>query len=460
MKASLNPSIFREYDIRGLVPQDLNPSTMELIAKAFGSTLIRRGGKKAAVGGDVRLHTRELMDAFIAGLRSTGVDVTDIGAVTSPLCYFSAFHLPIDGFAMITASHNPKEYNGVKLGVGKTTLYGSDIQAIKDLALAGDFEKGQGTLKAQSITDDYIDYLTSRFKLSRPIKMVLDPANAAGALFAKRVFEGIGAEVIGIYDQVDGNFPNHHPDPTIWENVVDLSAKVKETGAEVGIGLDGDADRIGVIDEKGELIPGDLLTLIFGKDILQSRPGSKIIFEVKSSMALEEELTKCGGQPILWKVGHSLLKKKMAEEQAPLAGEVSGHIFFADRYFGYDDAVYAGCRLLEILDKSGKATSALLDGVNRYPNTPEIRCECENDDEKFRIAKEAATYFKAKYPVIDIDGVRILFDGGWGLVRASNTQPALVTRFEGKTRERCEEIKHEVLEKLQSLGKIVVGAKH
>ena len=456
----MNSSIFREYDIRGLVPKELNAETITLIAKAFGTRLRGQGAKVISVGGDVRTHTRGLMDAFIAGVNQTGIDVIDIGFVTSPLCYFSAFHLAIDGFAMITASHNPKDYNGVKLGVGKTTLFGEDITRIRDMAVKGDFASGSGKITKQDITEAYIDYLAGKFKLKNKIKMVLDPANATGALFAKRVFERIGAEVVSIYDTVDGTFPNHHPDPTIWENVIDLSKKVLATGSRVGIGLDGDSDRIGVIDEAGKLIPGDLLTLIFAKDILLDKPGSKIIFEVKSSMVLEEEIAKAGGKPILWKVGHSLLKKKMSEENAPLAGEVSGHIFFADRYFGYDDAIYAGCRILEILDKTGKAPSQLLAGIPVCFNTPEIRCGCENDDEKFRIAKQAADYFKSKYKVIDIDGVRILFDGGWGLVRASNSQPSLVTRFEAKTAERCEQIKHEVLTKLQEFGKITIGMSH
>jgi phosphomannomutase/phosphoglucomutase len=456
----MNTTIFREYDIRGLVPSELNPETVTLIAKAFGTSLRAQGANLIAVGGDVRTHTRQLMDAFIAGVTSTGIDVIDIGTVTSPLCYFSAFHLKIDGFAMITASHNPKEYNGIKLGVGKTTLFGEEITKIRDLAIQGDFATGSGSVRQQNITEDYIDFLASKFKLSRKIKVVFDPANATGALFGRRVLERIGAEVVSIYDTVDGNFPNHHPDPTVAENVVDLGKKVVELGFEVGIGLDGDSDRVGIIDEKGELIPGDLLTLIYAKDILLDLPGSKIIYEVKSSMALEEEITKAGGIPILWKVGHSLLKKKMSEEQAPLAGELSGHVFFADRYFGYDDAIYAACRLLEIMDKTGKKPSQLLDGVPRYYNTPEIRCGCDDDNEKFRIAKEAAAYFKSKYDVIDIDGVRILFGDGWGLMRASNTQPSLVTRFEARTPERLEEIKNIVLDKLQEFGHIQIGMSH
>jgi phosphomannomutase/phosphoglucomutase len=456
----MNTTIFREYDIRGLVPSELNIDTVALIAKAFGTHLHNLDLKRIAVGGDVRTHTRELMDAFIAGVTSTGIDVIDIGTVTSPLCYFSAFHLKIDGFAMITASHNPKEYNGIKLGVGKTTLFGEDITKIRDLAIKGEFATGMGTARKQDITEDYIDFLASKFKLSRRIKVVFDPANATGALFGRRVLERVGAEVVSIYDSVDGNFPNHHPDPTVADNVVDLGKKVVELGFEVGIGLDGDSDRLGVVDEKGELIPGDLLTLIYAKDILKDLPGSKIIYEVKSSMALEEEITKAGGVPILWKVGHSLLKKKMSEEKAPLAGELSGHVFFADRYFGYDDAIYAALRFLEILDKTGKKPTQLLDGVPRYFNTPEIRCGCDDDHEKFRIATEAAAYFKSKYDVIDIDGVRILFGDGWGLMRASNTQPSLVTRFEARTPERLEEIKNEVLTKLQEFGHIQIGMSH
>ncbi len=453
-------SIFREYDIRGLHPQELTPDTISRIAKAFGSVLRERGLKRISVGGDVRLHTEEIKKEFIAGVNSTGIDVIDIGIITSPLCYFSAFHLDIDGFAMITASHNPKEYNGLKLGIGKQTIFGSDIVDIRTRAEAGVFAKGPATCTKQDITEAYIAMLESKIKLSKSIKMVLDPANATGALFAREVYRRIGADVISINDTVDGTFPNHHPDPTIWENVIELSEKVKETGRLVGIGLDGDSDRIGIIDEKGNLIPGDLLTLIFAKDILKSQPGAKIIYEVKSSMALEQEISKAGGEPIMWKVGHSLLKKKMLEENAPLAGEVSGHIFFGDKYFGYDDAIYAGCRFLEILDKTGLTPSQLLDGIPKYFNTPEIRCECENDEEKFKIAQMAIDYYSKTAKVIAIDGVRILFPNGWGLVRASNTQPSLVTRFEGATQADCDSIKEEVLSKLMTFGKLKIGSSH
>jgi phosphomannomutase / phosphoglucomutase len=456
----MNSSIFREYDIRGLHPQDLTPDTVRRIAMAFGTVLRERGLRKISVGGDVRLHTPEIMEGFIAGVNATGIDVVDIGIITSPLCYFSAFHLEIDGFAMITASHNPKEYNGLKLGIGKTTIFGSDIVDIKERAAKGVFASGSGKRESLDITEDYVKYLESKFKLSKPIKIVLDPANATGALFAREVYRRIGAEVIAINDTVDGRFPNHHPDPTIWENVVELSEKVKSTGAQVGIGLDGDSDRIGVIDEKGNLIPGDLLTLIYAKDILKTSPGAKIIYEVKSSMALEEEITKAGGKPIMWKVGHSLLKKKMSEENAPLAGEVSGHVFFADKYFGYDDAIYAGCRFLEIMDKTGKTPSALLEGVPKYFNTPEIRCEAKDDEEKFRIAQKAIEYYSKTAKVIAIDGVRILFPDGWGLVRASNTQPSLVTRFEGVTQKRCDEIRESILSKLQEFGELKIGSSH
>jgi len=456
----MNLSIFREYDIRGRHPEELTPDTVRRIAMAFGTLLSERGLRKISVGGDVRLHTPEIMETFIAGINDTGIDVIDIGIITSPLCYFSAFHLEVDGFAMITASHNPKEYNGFKLGIGKTTIFGNDIVDIRDRAGKGAFASGSGKREKRDITEAYISYLESRFKLSRPIKMVLDPANATGALFARKVYKRIGAEVIAINDTVDGRFPNHHPDPTIWENVVELSEKVKSSGASVGIGLDGDSDRIGVIDENGALIPGDLLTLIYAKDILKTSPGAKIIYEVKSSMALEQEITKAGGMPIMWKVGHSLLKKKMSEENAPLAGEVSGHIFFADKYFGFDDAIYAGCRFLEIMDKTGKTPSELLAGIPKYFNTPEIRCECKDDAEKFRIAQKAVEYWSKTAKVIDIDGVRILFPDGWGLVRASNTQPSLVTRFEGATQARCDEIKNEVLSKLQEFGEIKIGSSH
>ncbi|HLP42132.1 MAG TPA: phosphomannomutase/phosphoglucomutase [Fibrobacteria bacterium] len=457
----MNLSIFREYDIRGLHPTELTDDTVRRIAMAFGTILRNRNLKTVSVGGDVRLHTPRLKEIFIAGLNATGIDVIDIGTVTTPLCYFSAFHLPVDGFAMITASHNPKDYNGFKIGIGKTTIFGADIVALRDLAQKGDFAGGSGSRTQKDITEEYIGWIAQRIKLSRPIQVVLDPANATGALFARKVFEGIGAKVIAINDTSDGRFPNHHPDPTVWENVVDLSKKVVETGSQVGIGLDGDSDRIGVIDETGALIPGDLLTLIFAKSILEEKPGSRIIYEVKSSMALEQEISKAGGVPVMWKVGHSLLKKKMAEDGAPLAGEVSGHVFFADKFFGFDDAIYAGCRMLEIMDKTGKTPSQLLEGVPVYHNTPEIRVGCKDDTEKFQVAEKAAAHFRKTHKVIDIDGVRILFDGGWGLVRASNTQPSLVTRFEGATPERRDEIMDLVLGQLKQFSpNLTVGVSH
>jgi phosphomannomutase / phosphoglucomutase len=456
----MNLSIFREYDIRGVYPRDLDDEAVVGIAKAFGTLLRKQGKKRISVGGDVRLSTESIKATFIDCVNSTGIDVIDIGYVTTPLCYFSAFHLDVDGFAMITASHNPANYNGFKLGVGKTTIFGDDIVALRDAAIRGDFASGTGTCVKQDITEDYIQYLAQRFQFKSRPKIVLDPANATGALFGKRLFERLGAEVIGLYDTVDGRFPNHHPDPTIAENVVELCKTVVREKAAVGIGLDGDSDRIGVVDEKGNLIPGDLLTLIYARDILADKPGSKIIFEVKSTLALDEGIRAAGGQPIMWKVGHSLLKKKMAEESAPLAGEVSGHVFFADRYFGYDDAIYAGCRILEIMDKTGKTPSQLLAGVPRYPNTPEIRCGCKDDAEKFRIAKKAVEHFSKVADAITIDGIRILYPDGWGLVRASNTQPSLVTRFEGKTPEACERIKTQVLDALKTFGEIEIGVSH
>lgn len=456
----MNLTIFREYDIRGVVPRDLDDDAVTRIAKAFGTQLRAQGKKSISVGGDVRLSTESIKANFIRSINETGIDVIDIGYVTSPLCYFSAFHLDVDGFAMITASHNPSNYNGFKLGIGKTTIFGADIIALRDLAIKGDFASGSGNSTKRDITEDYINYLAERFHFKNRPKVILDPANATGAIFGKRLFERLGAEVIGLYDTVDGRFPNHHPDPTVAENVTELCKQVVARKAHVGIGLDGDSDRIGVVDEKGNLIPGDLLTLIYARDILAAKPGSKIIFEVKSTLALDEGIRAAGGIPIMWKVGHSLLKKKMAEESAPLAGEVSGHVFFADRYFGYDDAIYAGCRFLEILDKTGKTPSQLLADVPRYPNTPEIRCGCKDDTEKFRIAQKAVEHFSKVAQAITIDGIRVLYPDGWGLVRASNTQPSLVTRFEGKTQAACDRIRHEVLEALKTFGEIEIGVSH
>ena len=452
----VNPYIFREYDIRGIVDKDLNDEIVEVLGKGFGTYLIKHSAKKITVGGDVRLSTERFRTPLVNGLRSAGIDVIDIGPVPTPVQYFSMFHLKVDGGVMITGSHNPPDFNGFKLSMFNAPIFGEEIQNVRKIIEANDFVNGKGFYERINVNEEYIDYIKNNIKIERPMKVVLDSGNGAASLIAHRLFKEMGVDTIDLFDTPDGNFPNHHPDPTVVDNIQELIKTVKESGADLGVGYDGDGDRIGVVDEKGEIIWGDRLLIIFGREILKENPGANIIFEVKCSQALPEMIEKFGGNPIMWKTGHSLLKKKMKETGAPLAGEMSGHLFFADRYFGYDDAIYASARMVELLSKTDKKLSHLLSDVPQYFSTPEIRAETRTDEEKFNIAEKAKEYFSDKFDVIDVDGVRILFGDGWGLVRASNTQPVLVLRFEARTKERMAEIQHLVVSKLKEFGEIKI----
>ena len=454
----MNRHIFREYDIRGVVDQDLNDEVVELLGRGFGTYLRQNNARRITVGGDVRLSTERFRSALINGLRASDIDVIDIGIVPTPVQYFSMFRLPVAGGVMITGSHNPPDYNGFKLSLNQAPIYGTEIQKIYEIIAGGDFSEGNGKLEKQDITDEYIRYIKENIHIERPLKVVLDSGNGAAALVAHRLFRELGMETIDLFDQPDGTFPNHHPDPTVPAYITELIDTVRSEQADVGIGYDGDADRIGIIDEKGDIIWGDRLLIIFARDVIQRHPGAKVIFEVKCSQALPEMIRKFGGEPIMWKTGHSLLKKKMKETGAPLAGEMSGHLFFADRYFGYDDAIYASARMVELLSRTDQKVSELLADVPVYYATPEIRAETKSDEEKFRIAEQAKSYFSQKYEVVDIDGVRILFGDGWGLVRASNTQPVLVLRFEARSPERLSELKNLVIEKLNTFGEIKIEA--
>jgi phosphomannomutase/phosphoglucomutase len=452
----INPYIFREYDIRGVVDADLNDTSVELLGKGIGTFMRRNGAKSLSIGGDVRLSTEQLRKALMKGLQSTGVDVVDVGAVPTPVQYFSMHYLKVDAGVMITGSHNPPEFNGFKITLNNAPVYGPDIQTIKDLILNEDFEIGEGNYSAEEVMDAYKEKIKSDIHFDRPLKVVLDSGNGAGALVAHDLIKEMGAETIDLFDWPDGNFPNHHPDPTVVDNIQKLIETVKKEKADIGIGYDGDADRIGVVDENGEIIWGDRLMIIFSRDILQNIPGAPIIFEVKCSQALPEMIERFGGKPLMWRTGHSNLKKKMKEVKSPFAGEMSGHLFFADRYYGYDDAIYASARLIELLSKSDKKASEILGDVPKYYSTAEIRAEAKNDEEKFKIAEAAKAYFSANYEVIDVDGVRIQFGDGWGLVRASNTQPVLVLRFEANTEERLNEIQELVVNKLHEFGDIKI----
>ncbi len=452
----LNPYIFREYDIRGVVDQDLTDEVVLSLGKGFGTYFRRNNAMKISIGGDVRLSSERFRKRIAEGIRSAGVDVVDIGPVPTPVQYFSMYHLKVDGGVQITGSHNPPEFNGFKLTLKNSPVYGEAIQEIMKIINDADFSTGNGGFETASVNDDYIEVIKNGINIERPIKVVLDSGNGAASLIAHRLFKEMNVESIDLFDTPDGNFPNHHPDPTVVENIQELIKTVRETGADLGIGYDGDGDRIGVVDEKGDIIWGDRLMIIFGRDILKNHPGAPVIFEVKCSQALPEMIEKFGGKPVMWKTGHSNLKKKMKETGSPFAGEMSGHLFFADRFYGFDDAIYASARMVELLSKSDKKMSELLEDVPQYYSTPEIRAEVATDEEKFTIAQKAKEYFSSKYDVIDVDGVRIQFGDGWGLVRASNTQPVLVLRFEARTPERMEEIKNLVVTKLSEFGEISI----
>ena len=446
----MNPEMFREYDIRGIAGKDMTDDDVFLIGKGIGTFLRERGRSRLTVGRDCRLTSPRYSEKVIEGLLSTGCDVIDIGVCPTPVLYFSIQHLDQEGGVMVTASHNPMEYNGFKLCIDLDSIHGKDIQTIFTIINEQSFRAGQGSLSTSDVVTAYKEYVEKNITLAKSIKVGIDAGNGTAGVVAVPVMKNLGCDVYDIYCDMDGTFPNHEADPTVAKNMQDLISLVREKSLDVGIGYDGDGDRIGVVDEKGNIIFGDQLMIIFSREILSRKPGATFISEVKCSKTMYDDIEKHGGRPVMWKTGHSLIKKKMKEEKALLAGEMSGHMFFADRYFGYDDAVYASCRLLEILTDTGKTISQLLSGIPKTYSTPEIRVDCP-DDKKFSIVKKATEFFRERYPIIDIDGVRILFDDGWGLVRASNTQPALVLRFEAMSASRLAEMRHLVESTLEDI---------
>jgi len=447
----LRQEIFREYDIRGIVGEDLTPETVELLGKGIGTYFRRQGKKDVALGGDCRLSTPQFTDVLARGLLSTGCSVTHLGTIPTPLLYFTMYTKPNDAGVMITGSHNPPEYNGFKIMVGKETLFGKTILDIYSLIKNSDFiQEFPGETTRINIGPEYHNWVVNNISFSKKLKVVVDAGNGTGGVVAVPIFEDLGCEVIPLYCEMDGNFPNHHPDPTLPEALEDLIKKVAETEADLGIAYDGDSDRIGVIDDKGKIIWGDILMVLFARDVLSKNPGAAVISEVKASKLLYEEIEKLGGRPIMWKTGHSLMKKKIKEEKALLAGEMSGHIFFADRFFGFDDAIYSSARVLEILSQSDKKLSELLGDLPKTYVTPEIRVYA-SDEVKFKIVDRVKDVLSAKHPVIDIDGVRAIYPTGWALVRASNTQGALVLRFEADTEEDLAAIRKEVEQTLESV---------
>ena len=444
----INPQIFREYDIRGIVDKDLTEDVVEAIGKAYGTYMRKLGKKRISLGRDCRLSSPAFAKAMARGINSAGLDVIDIGMVSTPILYFSLFNLDVEGGVMITASHNPGEYNGIKLCVEKDSLFGEGIQNIRKIAEGGDFARGKGTVETMDLIESYLKFLKENVQIKPGIRVGIDYGNGMVGIAGPQILKELRCRATELYPTPDGTFPNHHPDPTVEENVRELISTVREKKLQLGIGFDGDGDRVGVIDEKGNIVWGDMLVVILARDILKQTAGAKIIGDVKCSGRLFKDIEKHGGNPIMWKTGHSLIKNKMKVEKAVLAGEMSGHIFFADKFFGYDDALYAGLRLLEIISKTGKKVSELLEGIPPAFTTPEIRVDCP-EEIKFKVVAKVKEELKKGYEVVDIDGVRIEFPDGWGLVRASNTQPALVLRFEAETKERLEEIRSLIEGKLE-----------
>ncbi len=463
--AKISDNIFREYDVRGVFGKDLTEEVSELLGRAYAIYLRKnspeKGDLKVTIGRDVRLSSTALRDSFIKGLTSSNINCVDIGACPTPLQYFSMNILKVNGGVMITGSHNPPEYNGFKISVGKETIHGSEIQRLKEVlkeevlgAETAERKFKQGEVSSFEIIPQYIENIARRFalpQLKTPLKVVLDCGNGTAGPVAPELLRRLGCEVIALFPEPDGRFPNHHPDPTVPENLKELIDTVKREKADFGVAYDGDADRIGVVDEMGEIIWGDNLMVIFSGAILKKNPGSTIVGEVKCSQVMYDEIERLGGMPVMWKTGHSLIKSKMKELKAAMAGEMSGHIFFADKYFGYDDAIYASCRLVEIMAEMRAENrdfrfSRLLSGLPKTFSTPEIRIDCP-DNLKFEVIERLGGLFskgegelKLK-DVIRVDGLRAVFEGGWALVRASNTQPVLVLRFEAVSNELLKKAK-------------------
>ncbi len=433
--------VFREYDIRGIAGEEITDSDVSALGRAFGTYMIRQGKKRIVVGRDCRLTSDSYRDLLVSGMLETGLDIVDVGVCPTPLLYFAIRHLDREGGIMITASHNPPEYNGFKICNGFDTIAGEEIQDLRRIVESENFVSGDGCITEADIFTPYVEFVTGNITLKRKLRVGVDAGNATGGPVALAILEKLGCEVHPIYCDMDGNFPNHEPDPTVMENLTDLQALVRQERLDVGVAYDGDCDRLGVLDHRGEVVYGDKLMIVFAREILTRRPNSIFISEVKCSKTLYDDIEQRGGKPIMWKTGHSLIKAKMKEVQAVLAGEMSGHMFFKDRYFGFDDGIYSSCRLLEILSETGKTIPELLEGVPFTHTTPEIRVDCP-DEIKFEVVEKAKQAFRADdLMLIDVDGARVIFPDGWGLVRASNTQPVLVLRYEAETQERLASIR-------------------
>lgn len=447
--------IFRQYDIRGIVGQDLDAGVARSVGCAFGSyvrTELTSDAPRVAVGCDNRDTSPALQEGLVAGLRAAGVDVLDVGTVPTPVLYWAEATFGTDAGVQITGSHNPPEWNGIKMTLGGGSLYGDAIQDLRRRIVEEDYAAGQGDLESAEVLGRYVSDVAGRFDLARPMKVAVDCGNGTGSLVAVELMEALGAEVTPLFCDSDPSFPNHHPDPTVDENLEDLIGAVREGGHDLGVAFDGDADRIGVVDGNGDIVRGDLVLLLYGLDLLERKgPPQKLIFDVKCSQALPDVFEAAGGEAVMWKTGHSLIKKKMKETGAPLAGELSGHIMIADEYFGFDDALYDACRLVDLLARSDRSLAEMVSDFPRYVSTPEIRIEV-TEEKKWTVVEAAVAHFKQTHDVIDVDGARVLFGDGWALLRASNTQPVIVARFEARTAERLEEIRRTVEAWLETQG--------
>lgn len=451
---NVSRTIFREYDIRGIVGDDLTADVAEAVGRAYATRWRRESGKatgRIAVGHDNRPSSPELAERLCRGLNASGLDAVLLGTVPTPTLYYATVELGTDGGVQITGSHNPPEYNGIKMIVAGGSVYGEAIQALRELIVSEAYETGSGRTVREDVLTRYVREIGERAHVDGSVHVVLDCGNGTGSVVAPEALRAAGIRVTCLYCESDGSFPNHHPDPTVDENVVDLIALVRETGADLGIGLDGDADRIGAVDGKGRIVRGDHLLLLYALDVLEDHPGAEVVFDVKCSKALPEMIEAAGGVPVMWKTGHSLIKERMKAGGAPVAGEMSGHICFADRFYGFDDAIYAAARLAALVQESGRSLAELADRIPPYPSTPELRVDCP-EARKFDIVEKMVERYRRSHEVIDIDGARVLFDDGWALIRASNTQPVIVVRFEADSWEALQRIRDDVAEALDGEG--------
>jgi phosphomannomutase/phosphoglucomutase len=452
LEITMNDTIFRKYDIRGIVDEDLTDELVRNIGRAFGTLMKREGLLNQVVGYDCRLSATRFRNALVEGITSAGCNVIDVGMVPTPLQYYAIYHLKADGGIMITGSHNPPNYNGLKMCRRQMPIFDQEIIGLRDMIKANDYETGQGEVTKVDVIDDYINELKGIIKLDRPLKVIVDAGNGVAGLVAPRLYRELGCEVKELFTEPDGTFPNHHPDPTHTDNLQELIAEIKKGDYDFGLGFDGDGDRVGVIDPSGEMLYGDELMVLLSRELLSRKPGSPIIFDVKCSQNLVDDIKKHGGEPVMWKTGHSFIKVKMKELDCPLAGEMSGHIFFEDRFFGYDDATYAGARLMEIAARSDKSFKEMLSDLPPVFNTPEIKFPIA-EEKKFAAVDRIAEHFRSQYDTIDIDGIRVNFDDGWALARASNTTPYIVLRFEAQSEERLNEIQTLVMGVVEKLSK-------